>query len=186
MTHQERVAESQKANVTVRLNMAFLAIKKEIIASYDPQTCRYCYPYNSGKLSEAEILRRAQVDKNTIKRDYHSESRTELRQLVTWAFKKCADPSKTQSGKTTGRSVLKDAIREREDIAQRYGLIEFRLSDNQVQLADALRREDRHLERIGELEKQIASYIEILVSLDPTLIKFPGRKLNARSRRGSA
>lgn len=113
MTPQERNAANQRDRVRRAIAQAAVMIRAEIRASYDPESGSYRYGKNGGRVSEAEVLRRAgKIDKNTVKQPYHAKSRKTLRRLVEWAERKCVADD---TGLVTNRKLKQEA--DREEIA---------------------------------------------------------------------
>jgi len=72
-THQEVNATRQRAAIGLAVRSALDAIRADIDAFG-------FYPHNRGRISQAEVLRRAgRIDKKTLRAPYHAE----LRQLIS-------------------------------------------------------------------------------------------------------
>jgi hypothetical protein len=94
---QQANAAAQREKIRRKLSATIVQIRREIRGTADALTgrCRYIVDRGDGpkqfKLSRREVLRRADVDKNTLNRPYHKKSLRAVDRLVSWAAERCAD-----------------------------------------------------------------------------------------------
>lgn len=174
-SHQARLAGASKDAVTGKIAQACADIRREINATYSRETGQCHYPRNRGIVGTAEMLRRASVDKNTLKRPYHAHSQVRVRRIVAWAAAKTQRVTVEKATNGARLSQLKSAIRCRDEFAQRCVAIEYCLLETERKLGESVRRENDQLDRIRELESKLTRYLQILVRLDPDHIPFGGR-----------
>jgi hypothetical protein len=159
-TPQQKNAERQRADITKRVLTACRTVIREVKSGYDASSGRYRYPHNDGRLTEAEVLRRAAVDKNTIKAPYHQHSRTRIRRVVSWTKRRCE--GQTATGKSDGPTALEAAQLERETYAQLYASLEALHEALEERHAEALKREHGYRDTIAKLEERVASLTALL------------------------
>jgi hypothetical protein len=76
-------SDKAKNDVDTSVRAAMATIKKDIDGCYDVKTGFHSYAPNRGRMSIAEVLRRAGgVDKNTLKEGYHKDLRTDVLAFV--------------------------------------------------------------------------------------------------------
>lgn len=153
-------ASNQQERVRRKIIAAVLTIKSEILAQYDPSTGLYRYNKNSGRVSEAEVLRRAGgIDKNTLKRSYHYKSRATVRRLLNWADRKCncdrQEPGPVENEATPQAQI---AI-----LTELLGAAEARMDIAELAAESAIRHEQAASEKILALEVEVRRLREIIV-----------------------
>ena len=131
--------------VTRKLEKAKRAIEADIEKS------GAIYPYNGGRLSEAEVCRRAGINPVTLLGKKHVQTRKALKEWL----------AKLHASISIGSDVVRAEVTRRADdwkaryeaIATSMHLLKLEDVSRQIKLAEAL-------ERVSELESQIASSIQ--------------------------
>lgn len=144
LSHQQINALRQQDEIRRRVAEGCRLIRAEILSSYDPSRGIYYYSHNKSNLSEAEILRRCGVNKNTIKKPYHKRTRRAITRLSLWAKSKFAATDAHDRSKKSSRSELRLAWAERDDIAEKLAVVEYLLQQSE--------EENRELKRLLSLQ----------------------------------
>lgn len=120
------------------------------------------YPYSSGRLSQAEICRRAGIDRKTLQKPSHRQTRDEV---STWLreIKK-----KTDQGAKVVRKVVTDRVDKMKEayneIAQRYTEAELEYAEMLAE-NEKLKATNKYLEKENrELKKELSDQKIIEIS----------------------
>ncbi|WP_417431398.1 hypothetical protein [Kiloniella sp.] len=114
------------------------------------------YPYSSGRLSQAEICRRAGIDRKTLQKPKHRQTRDEVSAWLREVKSKIKQGSKVVRKVVTDRvDKMKDAYNE---IAQRYAEAELEYADMQAE-NKKLKARNKALEKENrELKKELSEH----------------------------
>lgn len=152
----------QKETIEQRVVAAMRSISKDMQAAYDPATGFHGYPPNRGRISIAEVLRRAGgVDKNTLKEKRYAKLRCLVNKFVARQAAKLSAHHRSEE-RAIARATLSNSAAV-ESYAQRFKAAEHRanVSDQKATDAEKLAAE-RELEcqglrtRLAEAHEEIA------------------------------
>lgn len=175
----EILAERQRRRITEKVIKARAEVIKQVKNAYDPELarCRYLVLVDGGnvterRFTEAEFLRRAGIDKNTIKRDYHQASRRKIERLIRWVHAKCAPPALLMAGplpnpstqSATRPSKLRLVELERDALAERFAILELEHSE-------ALAANRRLRREIEQLQQEVKTVDEKFVAFRHLLLE---------------
>ena len=191
---QQANAAAQREKIMRKLCATVVQIRREIRGSADQSSgrCRYVADRGAGpqqlKLTRREVLRRADVDKNTLNRSYHKKSLRAVDRLVSWAAERCADRAIAGPGThdeagaaaaAHGKlpSFAKRAFAERDDIAEKFAANEFKLiqSERDLRICKIDLQSERDINQ--RLTDEIIDLKRVIINLRPieqdNVVPFP-------------
>ncbi|QNG47080.1 hypothetical protein [Sphingobium yanoikuyae] len=180
ISHQERNAARQRDEIRAKVARTVWGVRREIERSRDPITGRSRYVADKGngvrecRFSRAEFLRRADIDKNTLKKPYHASSLRAVDRLVRWVKERCDKRAPQVSALTRTKGIanppnsLSARLRiELDELAEKFGTLEFEL----IELGRTVRALRANLDcknrENNELISQNIQLKELIVSLRP-------------------
>jgi hypothetical protein len=151
---QRTVAEAQKDDIRARLTEGMHRISDDLDRSYDSARGFSRYPANGGRVSVAEVLRRSGgVDKNTLKKPYHSETRQAVQDFVRRAQARCLAHAEADERRRAAE------VEQKADSIERFAQLLYASQykhDRTIAEAEALRQELAEKDRrIAELVREV-------------------------------
>jgi hypothetical protein len=163
-------AARAKDDINDRVTKAMRAIERDIAESYDPKTGFYRYRPNKGRLSVAEVLRRAgNVDKNTLKQPYHARLKEDVDQFVA------AQGSKLLAHDLSARRNEANEARSDAELINWYAQV-ANAAEARADAADRARRDAEGRSLVLEEERAMLATLveELRVQLsEGRVIRFP-------------
>lgn len=115
----------ERPSIEQRVTEAMKRIGLEIQQSYDPATGFHGYPHNHGRISIAEVLRRAgRVDKNTLKETRYTDLKKRVDNFVAKQGAKLAAHHRSEERAKARAALSNSAIVE--SYAQQFKAAEHR------------------------------------------------------------
>ena len=138
--HGKREALNRKAETVKKINTAMETIEVEMDRHHG------IYPYNQGRLSQQEVLRRAGLNSTLLQKETHQELHRQVSQWIRRVQKKSIQGASSVRSAVTDR--VDEAKSELTELRQRWSEAELKYIDAQETIAN-------QKSRIAELEKQL-------------------------------
>jgi hypothetical protein len=156
---QQAVADAQKDSIRTHLEEGMRRIADDLERTYDPKSGFSNYPANRGRISVAEVLRRAGgIDKNTLKQSYHAETRAAVRAFVAQAQTRCCAHAKADA------TARQEERKQEEDSIERYAQL----------LYAAEYKRDEAIAMVQRLQGELAAKDRRIEELEQAVIKLQG------------
>lgn len=144
--HGRRETAARKEATARKILDAMREIEKEV------DTNGGLYPYNDGRLSQQELLRRAGVNGAALQKPTHSDLRTRTNAWLRQIKYKATIGAKSVRAEVTDRIRAKDE--ELKRVKQRWAEAELQYLEEQREASEIIAKQSQ---RISELEEQLAS-----------------------------
>ena len=177
-SRQAANAQIQKEEIIKRVFKTRQEIRNQIKLSYNKESGRYRYLIDKNgvlvekrRFYESDFLKHSGIDKNTIKRGYHSSSRKMVSRLIIWVNAKLSkdmrsvdtsSPTKSASDANTPYHAI--VASERDAIAEKFGILE-------IELSEALREKRIAEQRTNEASAELKKTRDSVASLTNLLLK---------------
>lgn len=169
----------EKETIEQRVVAAMRSISKDIQAAYDPATGFHGYPPNRGRISIAEVLRRAGgVDKNTLKEERYAKLRGLVDKFVARQAAKLSAHHRSEE-RAIARATLSNSAAV-EAYAQKFKAAEHRANVSDQKATEAEKQANERALECQSLRTQLAEAQRELADLRSQLSSGKVVKLRPR------
>lgn len=160
MTERTKERHGRRLSAEDRLTLAMDRISKDLDDNFDPTVGFSIYPANRGRISIAEVLRRAdRMDKNTLKQPQHAAIRGTVQRFVKDVQSRILGHKREAKVASKNNALNKQLNADLlESFAQKFKAAEYR--------ADAAEQLARDLEiKCENLAAELATAAEMIAEL---------------------